>query len=55
RLPTIHPALRKCQVPFLQTIVKQIICPDPCVDIVYSLDSIVTTDRRGIIRAWDRP
>ncbi|KAI9357750.1 WD40-repeat-containing domain protein [Pilaira anomala] len=55
QLPTIHPALKKCQVPFLQPIVKQTIHPDPCVDIVYRMDSIVTTDRRGRIRVWSRP
>jgi hypothetical protein len=55
KLPTIHPALDKCQVPFLQPIVKQTIHPDPCVDILYKNDSIITTDRRGRIRSWSRP
>ncbi|KAL7326076.1 hypothetical protein PS15p_208466 [Mucor circinelloides] len=55
KLPTIHPALSKCQVPFLQPITKQTIHPDPCVDIVYREDSIVTTDRRGRVRVWSRP
>lgn len=55
RLPTIHPAASKCQVPFLQPIVKQIIHPDPCVDIVFRDQSIVTTDRRGRVRVWGRP
>lgn len=55
QLPTIHPALKKCQVPFLQPIVKQTIHPDPCVDVVYRMGSIVTTDRRGRIRVWSRP
>ncbi|KAI8885120.1 WD40 repeat-like protein, partial [Backusella circina FSU 941] len=55
QLPTIHPALSKCQVPFLRPIVKQTIHPDPCVDIIYKDDCIVTTDRRGRVRAWSRP
>lgn len=55
RLPTIHPAASKCQVPFLQPIVKQIIHPDPCVDVIYRDQSIVTTDRRGRVRVWGRP
>lgn len=55
QLPTIHPAQSKSQVPFLQPIVKQTIHPDPCVDIVFRQDAIITTDRRGRIRAWGRP
>ena len=55
KLPTIHPALSKCQVPFLQPIVKQTIHPDPCVDVVYRDDYIITTDRRGRVCAWGRP
>ncbi|CAO3646373.1 unnamed protein product [Mucor hiemalis] len=55
RLPTIHPAASKCQVPFLQPIVKQIIHPDPCVDVIFRDQSIVTTDRRGRLRVWGRP
>ncbi|OAC99066.1 hypothetical protein MUCCIDRAFT_148983 [Mucor lusitanicus CBS 277.49] len=42
-------------VPFLQPIVKQTIHPDPCVDIVYREDSVITTDRRGRVRVWSRP
>jgi hypothetical protein len=55
QLPTIHPALSKCQVPFLRPIVKQTIHPDPCVDVLYKDDCIVTTDRRGRVRSWARP
>ncbi|KAI8984769.1 WD40-repeat-containing domain protein [Mycotypha africana] len=55
RLPTIHPALSKGQVPYLQPIVKSTVHSDPCVDIVFRKDTIVTTDRRGRIRVWSRP
>jgi hypothetical protein len=52
QVPTIHPAPSKSQVPFLQPIVKQTIHPDPCVDVVFRQDAIITTDRRGRVRAW---
>ncbi|KAI7900112.1 WD40-repeat-containing domain protein [Cokeromyces recurvatus] len=55
RLPTIHPLLFKTQVPSLQPIVKQTIHPDPCVDVIFTEDEILTTDRRGRIRSWSRP
>ncbi|KAH8553503.1 WD40-repeat-containing domain protein [Umbelopsis sp. PMI_123] len=55
RLPIIHPAPNKNQVPFLQPIVVRSVHSDPCVDIIYREDAIVTTDRRGRVRTWTRP
>lgn len=55
RLPIVHPAPNKNQVPFLQPIAVRTIHSDPCVDIIYREDAIVTTDRRGRIRTWARP
>ncbi|KAI9475609.1 MAG: WD40-repeat-containing domain protein [Benjaminiella poitrasii] len=55
RLPTIHPTLCKAQVPFLQPIVKQTIHPDPCMDVIFTENGILTSDRRGRIRLWSRP
>jgi hypothetical protein len=55
RLPSVHPTPNKNQVPFLQPIAVRTIHSDPCVDIIYREDAIVTTDRRGRIRTWARP
>lgn len=55
RLPTVHPSPNKNQVPFLQPIAVRSVHSDPCVDIIYREDAIVTTDRRGRIRTWARP
>lgn len=55
QVPTIHPAVSKSQVPFLQSIVNRTIHPDPCVGIAFRQDAIITTDRRGRVRAWGRP
>lgn len=55
KLPTIHPAPSKNKVPFLQPIVKKTIHADPCKDIIYKDNSIITTDRRGRVCIWGRP
>ncbi|KAI8584751.1 hypothetical protein K450DRAFT_217839 [Umbelopsis ramanniana AG] len=55
RLPVIHPAPNKNQVSFLQPIAVRSVHSDPCVDIIYREDAIVTTDRRGRVRTWTRP
>ncbi|KAI8391057.1 WD40-repeat-containing domain protein [Radiomyces spectabilis] len=55
QLPTIHPVPNKTQVPYLQPITVQTVHADPCVDILFRQDCIVTTDRRGRLRKWGRP
>ncbi|ORY96869.1 WD40-repeat-containing domain protein [Syncephalastrum racemosum] len=54
-IATVHPILNKNQVPYLQPIMVQSVHADPCSDISFRKDSIVTTDRRGRIRTWGRP
>ncbi|KAI8084985.1 uncharacterized protein BX664DRAFT_338261 [Halteromyces radiatus] len=54
-MPTLHPAANKTQVPLLQPSTVRTIHGDPCVNLIFRHDSIVTTDRRGRIRTWGRP
>ncbi|CAO3583080.1 unnamed protein product [Absidia cylindrospora] len=54
-MPTLHPAPSKTQVPSLQPSTIRTVHADPCVDLIFRRDGIVTTDRRGRIRTWGRP
>ncbi|SAL95558.1 hypothetical protein [Absidia glauca] len=54
-MPTLHPAPNKSQVPLLQPSTSRSLHADPCVDLIFRQDCIVTTDRRGRIRTWGRP
>ncbi|KAF7732553.1 hypothetical protein EC973_003300 [Apophysomyces ossiformis] len=54
-LPTLHPVASKTQVPFLQPTTVQMVHADPCTDIIFREDCIVTADRRGRVRTWGRP
>lgn len=54
-MPTLHPAPNKSQVPLLQPSTSRTLHADPCVDLIFRQDCIVTTDRRGRIRTWGRP
>ncbi|CAO3624236.1 unnamed protein product [Cunninghamella echinulata] len=54
-MPTLHPSPNKTQVPLLQPSTIKTIHADPCMNILFRYDAIVTTDRRGRIRTWGRP
>ncbi|KAM3586568.1 hypothetical protein VKS41_001637 [Umbelopsis sp. WA50703] len=55
RPPTLHPALEKTRVAFLQPVMVQTIHADPCVGLYFREDVVVTTDRRGRVTVWKRP
>lgn len=55
QLATLHPIMTKDQVPYLQPVVAQTVHPDPCSDLSFQPNCIVTTDRRGRVRSWKRP
>ncbi|ORX61355.1 WD40 repeat-like protein [Hesseltinella vesiculosa] len=54
-MPTLHPAQSKKQVPLLQPCTVRAVHGDPCLDIIFNRQAIITTDRRGRIRTWGRP
>ncbi|CAO3644329.1 unnamed protein product [Cunninghamella blakesleeana] len=54
-MPTLHSSPNKSQVPLLQPSTIKTIHADPCMNILFRYDAIVTTDRRGRIRIWGRP
>ncbi|ORX45286.1 WD40 repeat-like protein [Hesseltinella vesiculosa] len=48
----IHPSIGKAQVPYLPPLMSRTIHSDPCSNIAFDQDTILTSDRQGCVRSW---
>lgn len=53
--PVLHPPLKRNQAAVLLPTTTKTVHADPCLNILFRENTIVTTDRRGRIRTWGRP